>query len=286
MSVRPSPTVRSRRLRYELRRLRTASGLTIEAAADRAEVDAGTLSRWESGARHVRPNDLRVLLDIYGVGGEEREALLTLGREARQRGWWHAYKGDAIPAWFQSYIGLEAEATLIRGYESELVHGLLQTPDYYQAFMTAVPPVGDDETIARMIAVRTARQELLKGDDAPELWVILNEAAIRRPVGGPAVMRAQLEHIAGMAEQAAITVQVLPFRGGAHPAMDGSFSILGYPDPADPDVAYVEAQVGSLFLERPSEVERYDAMWRHLVAKAAGPDESAAMIAQAAADLA
>jgi transcriptional regulator with XRE-family HTH domain len=286
VSARPSPTVRSRRLRYELRRLRAASSLTIEAAADRAEVDAGTLSRWESGARHVRPNDLRVLLDIYEVTGEEREALLALGREARQRGWWHAYRGDAIPEWFQVYIGLEAEATAIRGYESELVHGLLQTPGYYEAFMSAAPAVGDDETIARKIAVRTERQELLKADDAPELWVILNEAVIRRVVGGPSVMRAQLEHVQQMAALKHITVQVLPFRCGAHPAMDGSFSILGYPAAQDPDVAYVEAQVGSLFLERPNEVERYDAMWRHLVAKAAGPDESAVMVAEAAADLA
>jgi transcriptional regulator with XRE-family HTH domain len=286
MPVRPSPTVRRRRLRYELRRLRDEHQLTIEQVQDRSggDIKAPSISRWENGERSVRPTDLRLLLDIYDVHGDRREHLLTLARQAKERGWWQSY-GPAIPDWFQVYVGLEAEAASIRVYEAELVDGLLQTPDYYRAFLRAAPAAADDHQADRKIEVRTARQERLTADDPPEYWAVLNEAVIRRAVGGPAVMRAQLTRIAEMAALPHVSIQVLPFSAGVHPAMDGSFRILGFPEPGDPDVAYLENQAGSLYLEQPAEIDRYARMFSHLIAKALDPDQSRRMITQLAEDL-
>jgi transcriptional regulator with XRE-family HTH domain len=286
MPVRPSPTVRRRRLRYELRRLRDEHGLTIEQVQERSggDIKAPSISRWENGERSVRPTDLRLLLDIYGVDGERREALLTLARQAKERGWWQSY-GSAIPQWFQVYVGLEAEASSVRVYEAELVHGLLQTADYYRAFLRAAPAAAADDEADRKIEVRLARQERLTGDDPPDYWAVLNEAVIRRVVGGAHVMRGQLDHIADMAALPHVNVQVLPFGAGVHPAMDGSFEILGFPEPADPDVVYLENQAGSLYLEEQPEIDRYARMFSHLIAKALDPEESRRMIARIATDL-
>jgi transcriptional regulator with XRE-family HTH domain len=286
MPARPSPTVRGRRLRHELRKIREQHGLTIEQVSERSGGDwnASTISRWETGDRRIRPVDLRRLLDLYEVHGDQREVLLTLARQARERGWWRTY-ADAVPAWFEVYLGLEAEAATIREYSPELVPGLLQTADYYRAFMRAAPNTGDEETIERKAAVRLARQDQLTGTEPPEYWAVLNEAVIRRMVGGPDTMRAQLQHIAEMADLAHVNVQVLAFRAGAHAAMNESFIVLGFPVPADPDVVYLESQAGSLYLEQRPEVERYAAMFSHLIAKALDPDESRALIARAAAEV-
>jgi transcriptional regulator with XRE-family HTH domain len=275
-------------LRYELRRLREQRGLTIEQVAEQSGGDwtPSAISRWETGDRRIRPADLRSLLDVYDVRDDQREVLLTLAREARTRGWWQSYRSDAVPEWFQVYLGLEAEAAAIHEYDAELIPGLLQTADYYRAFMRTAPAAGDEEAIERKIAVRTARQERLSAADPPEFWAVLNEAAIRRVVGGAEVMRAQLEHIAVVANRSRISVQVLPFKAGAHPAMDGSFIVLGFPEAPDPDVVYLESQTGSLYLEKLPEVDRYQAMFNHLVAKALGPEESISLIVRAAAELA
>jgi transcriptional regulator with XRE-family HTH domain len=286
MPVRPSPTVRRRRLRYELRRLRDEHGLTIEQVQERSggDIKAPSISRWENGERSVRPTDLRLLLDIYHVDAERREALLTLARQAKERGWWQSY-GSAIPQWFQVYVGLEAEASSVRVYEAELVHGLLQTADYYRAFLRAAPAAAGDDEADRKIEVRLARQERLTADDPPEYWAVLNEAVIRRVVGGAHVMREQLDHIAEMAGLPHVNIQVLPFGAGVHPAMDGSFEILGFPEPGDPDVVYLENQAGSLYLEEQPEIDRYARMFSHLIAKALDPEESRRMIARIAGDL-
>ena len=286
MPPRPSPTVRRRRLRYELRRLRAEHGLTIEQVQERSggDIKAPSISRWENGERSVRPTDLRLLLDIYDVDGEQREALLTLARQAKERGWWQSY-ASAIPEWFQSYLGLEAEASLIREYAAELVPGLLQTADYARAFLTAPPAAAGEEEIARRVTVRMARQERLVGQDPPEYWAVLNEAVIRRPVGGPAVMRGQLGRLAELAALPHVNIQVLPFTAGVHPAMEGAFSTLDFPEPADPGVIYMENQAGSLYLEQPAEIDHYARMFSHLVAKALDPDQSRHLITQAAADL-
>jgi transcriptional regulator with XRE-family HTH domain len=287
MPPRPSPTVRGRRLRYELRKIREERGLTIEQVTERSGGDwtPSAISRWETGDRRIRPADLRVLLDVYDVHGDQRDALLVLAREARQRGWWQSYRGDAVPEWFQVFLGLEAEASSIREYAAELVPGLLQTADYYRAFLRAEPAADNDEAVERKITVRAERQERLASNDQPTCWFILNEAVIRRAVGGPEVMRGQLNHIAELANQQHLNVQVLPFAARAHPAMDGSFAILGFPNAADPDVVYLEGQMGSLYLEKPPEVERYEGMFTHLMAKALDPDLSVDLIAEAAATM-
>jgi transcriptional regulator with XRE-family HTH domain len=288
MPVRPSPTVRGRRLRVELRRLREQRGLTIENVIAQSGGDwtASAISRWERGERRIRPVDLRALLDIYDVQGDERDVLLTLAREARTRGWWQSYSGDAIPGWFEVYLGLESEAATIREYHAELIPGLFQTEDYYRAYMMTAPAAGDEQTIERKIAVRSERQARLTADDAPKVWAVLNEAAIRRVVGAPDVMRRQLEHVAKLSERPNISVQLLQFHSGAHPAMDGSFTILGFAEALDPDVVYIESQTGSLYLEKEPEVERYQAMFDYLRADAAGPAESRRLIAAAAAGMA
>lgn len=255
----------------------------VVAARSNGDWSASAISRWETGDRRIRPVDLRALLDIYDVRSGEREVLLTLAREARTRGWWQSYSSDAVPEWFQVYLGLESEAQTIREYDAELIPGVFQTEDYYRSFMLAAPAAGDEQAIERKIAVRTARQERLTADDAPEVWVILNEAAIRRVVGGADVMRRQLVRVAELAERPNISVQLLQFRSGAHPAMDGSFIILGFPEALDPDVVYIESHTGSLYLEKEPEVQRYLAMFTHLVASAVGPEESRRMIAEAAA---
>jgi transcriptional regulator with XRE-family HTH domain len=286
MPVRPSPTVRRRRLRYELRRLRTEHGLTIEQVQDRSggDIKAPSISRWENGERSVRPTDLRLLLDIYEVHGEDRETLLTLARQAKERGWWQSY-ASAIPEWFQVYLGLEAEAAQIREYAAELIPGLLQTAEYARAFLQAPPAAASPEEVSRRIAVRLARQERLTADDPPEYWAVLNEAVIRRAPGDAQAMRAQLEHIAAVAELPHVSVQVLPFSAGVHAAMEGAFSALSFPEATDPDIVYMENQAGSLYLEEQAEIDRYTRMFSHLIAKALDPEESRRLIARMAADL-
>jgi transcriptional regulator with XRE-family HTH domain len=282
--ARPSPTVRSRRLRAELRRLRTDLGLTIEDVQERSggDIRIPTLSRWETGDRSIRPNDLRALLDIYGLTeGEEREALLTLCRQAKERGWWQSY-GSAVPGWFQVYVGLESEASVIRQYAAELVPGLFQTADYYTAFLSTSPA---DADISRKVDLRLARQERLTAPDTPECWAVLNEAVIRRNVGPNGTMRKQLARLVEVADLPSVTIQVLPFAAGVHPAMDGGFSILGFPEPSDPSVVYLENAAGSVYLEELAEVARFDRMFSHIIAKALSPEDSRRLLARLAASV-
>ncbi|MFG2084728.1 helix-turn-helix domain-containing protein [Spirillospora sp. NPDC048824] len=274
-------------MRYELRRLREERGLTIDQVVSRSEGDfsSSTISRWETGERRIRPTDLRVLLDVYDVDASRREVLLTFAREARQRGWWHSY-GAAIPSWFQFFVGLEAEAASIQAYESELMPGLLQTPDYYRAFLHAAPAAGNEDEIEHKIEVRSARQRRLTGESPLKFWAVVNEAVIQRVVGTEETMRDQLRHVVDLARQPHVSVQVLPFKAGAHPAMEGSFTILDFPEASDPDVVYLENQTGSLYLEETPQIERYTLMFNYLIAKALDPDESLSMITRVAEELA
>jgi transcriptional regulator with XRE-family HTH domain len=274
--------VRRRRLRAELRRLRAERGLTIDAVQElsKGDIRVPTLSRWETGDRNIRPTDVRLLLDIYGVAGEEREALLALARQAKERGWWQSF-GPSVPSWFQFYVGLESGASTISEYSAELVPGLLQTADYYRAFLGTAP--GDPRITGKEVEVRAARQERLTADDdPPQLWAVLNEAVIRRDAGGAAVMRAQLGHLAELSGLPNVTIQVLPFSAGVHPAMDGSFSILGFPVTSDPAVVYLENQAGSVYLEEPADVESFSRMFSHLIAKALSPEDSGRLLRRVA----
>jgi transcriptional regulator with XRE-family HTH domain len=261
--------------------LRTDLGLTIEDVQERTggDIRVSTLSRWETGERSIRPNDLRALLDVYGLtDGAARETLLTLCRQAKERGWWQSY-GSAVPGWFQSYVGLESEASVIREYSAELVPGLLQTADYYRAFLSTAPA---DADIGPKIRVRTERQERLTATDAPEYWAVLNEAVIRRRVGTNGMIRGQFERLAELADLPNVTIQVLPFSVGVHPAMDGGFSILGFPEPADPSVVYLENSAGSVYLEEATEVDRFSLMFSHIIAMALSPEDSRRFLIAAA----
>jgi transcriptional regulator with XRE-family HTH domain len=280
-----SPTVRGRRLAAELRRLRDTAGLTIEEVAQRLEISASKVSRMETGRRSIHPRDVRDLLDVYEVTGEQREIMLTLARQSRQKGWWHTY-GEAIPEWFEVYVGLESEATSLRTYQTQLVPGLLQTEAYQRAFLRTDPQGTEDQKTDRKVALRMARQERLTNDDPPKLWAVLDEAVIHRVVGDTMIMRQQLEHLIQTAALPHVLLQVLPFAAGAHSAMDGAFMLLGFPEPIDPDVVYLEGQTGGLYLEKPHEIERYTMSFDHLCATALGPEQSVALIQQVIQELA
>ncbi|MCT9929002.1 helix-turn-helix domain-containing protein [Planotetraspora sp. A-T 1434] len=269
MRVGRSPTVRLRRLSGELMRLRGEAGFTREDVALRLGVASSTVYRIETG--HTRPQGrtMRDLLDLYGVGGSERTALLELAREAARRGWWHAF-GDVLPG---PYVGLEAEASSVRNYEPLLVPGLLETEAYARAVVGAAL-VKDPAEIERRITVRMERQRRLAGPEAVDLWVVMDEAALRRPVGGPSVMAEQLRRLGEVALQPNITIQVLPFESGAYLGMGNPLAILTFPDPEDLDVVFLENMGGELYLEDSEQVKGYVQVFDHLRAAALGPEKS------------
>lgn len=278
---RSSPTVRRRRLAAELRKLRKESGKTREQVAEFVGCSPVTVTRIESAQSAPRLADTARMLEFYGVTGARREVLMTLCSEARRRGWWHQYSG-AIPAWFEVYVGIEGEVSEIRSYQPEAIDGRLQAEGYIRALMLADVDVPSGEELERRIAVRMTRQEQLKGDDAPKMWVVLNEAALRREVGGRDTMRDQLTHLIEVSRSNKVVVQVLTYTAGAHPAMDGAFEILRFPDAADPDVVYLQYRRGSIYLEDSADVAAYAELFDHLRARALGPDESRALIAHLA----
>lgn len=273
-------TVGSRRLVIELKRFREQAGLTGEQVADAMGWSVAKVYRIEGDKVRVLPRDVLRLLTLYGIEGEQRDAVMELAKLARGKDWWHQYSG-AIPEWFQFYVGLEAATSAMTEYNAELVTGLLQTEPYARAVMAAALRTDNDD-MERQIAVRMQRQMRLTAADAPTLWVVLNESALHRQVGGPAVMREQLAHIAEVAKLPNVTVQVLRFTAGAHPAMLGSCTLMQFPDPADLDVVYVEAETGALYLEKQEDVRRYSLILDYLRAQALGPAESRALIEQMA----
>jgi transcriptional regulator with XRE-family HTH domain len=286
MPARSSPTVKRRRLAAELRRYRETAGLTIDDVADRLEWSTAKISRIENARVTVLPRDVKFLLTTYGLteADDAWNLLLSLSRESRQKGWWQQY-GDAVPSWFEVYVGLEADASTVWIYQSEFVPGLLQTEDYARAVHRAALVNATDGEIDQLVKVRMARQELLAAEDAPEVWIVLNEAVVRRAVGGRAVMHEQLRRLVEAARMPNITLQVLPFSGGAHPAMDGAFELLSFPEPTDPNIVYVEYHTGALYMEKQQEVSRYKLLFDHLRATAESVDTSRALIARVAEEL-
>jgi transcriptional regulator with XRE-family HTH domain len=276
--MRSSPTVRRRRLAAELRKLRKESGKTREQVAEFVGCSPVTVTRIENGQSVPRLADVARMLEGYGVTGERREILMTLCSEARKRGWWHQYSGT-IPAWFEVYVGIEGEVSEIRSYQPEAIDGRLQTEGYVRALMLADVEVPSAEELERRVSLRIKRQEqFFDGNDAPKMWVVLNEAALRRQVGGPQTMNEQLQHLIEVSRSHKVVLQVLTYAGGAHPAMDGAFEILRFPETTDPDVVYLQYRRGSIYLEDTSDVEAYAELFDHLRARALGPDESRALI--------
>src|ERR1039458_1718137 len=219
------PTVQRLVLGSQLHRLRDSRGITAEQAAEAIRGSHSKISRMEHGRVGFKERDVGDLLTLYGVTDtEERAALLNLAREANTPGWWHTYS-DILPAWLEAYVGLEAAASVLRTYEVQLVPGLLQTEEYARALIRQGSAASEEE-IARRGELRGSRQEILRRPDAPQLWAVVDEGALRRPVGSTEVIRGQLKHLIEVADHPAVTLQVLPFQVGAHAAMGGPFTIL------------------------------------------------------------
>lgn len=272
-----SPTVRRRRLAAELRRLRAAAEVTQQQAAAHLGCTQAKIGRFETAKRSPSVGDVAALLDFYEVADDQHEHLITLARDARKRGWWHPYS-DVLPEWYETYVGLESEASTIHTYESEAIPGLMQTEEYAFALTKATLIRAEESEIARRVELRMQRQLRVAGSDPAELWAVVGEVALRRRVGGPGVLRRQLDHVLKLAELPHVTLQVMPLDGGAHPAQAGPFVILGYSDRSDPGVVYLETHVGGLYLEREIELLNYKRMMDHLRAHALNPEGSAQLI--------
>ena len=251
------PTVRRMLVGAQLRRLRTDLGLSRAEAAEAIRASEWKIHRLENGQVGFKERDLADLLTLYGVTDPDLvEELLALAADANSPGWWQHY-GDVLPQWFRNYVDLEAAAILIRTYEGQFIPGLLQTDDYMRALVHGAHLEDSNEEIGRRVRLRMARQMLLTREQPPRLWAVVDEAALRRPVGGPEVMRGQLERLLEASKAPNVTLQILPFATGAHPAMGSSFSILRFPDQELPDVVYLEHLTNAVYLDKRPEVERY-----------------------------
>ena len=266
------PTVLRILLGAQLRRLREARRLSLEEAGNVIRASHSKISRLETGRVGFKDRDIVDLLTFYGITDEmEREALRALASKANSPGWWHDYS-DVLPHWFEAYVGLEEAASQIRAYEVQFVPGLLQTEDYARAVTTL--GYSNPKEITRRVGLRLARQALLTRPDPPSLWVVLDEAVLRRPIGGLTVMRAQLEHIIEMSQLPNVTVQVVPFTAGGHAAAGGQFSVLRFGEYDLPDVVYLEQLTSSLYLDKREIVDSYLAVMERLCIEAATPANS------------
>ncbi|MGC5010423.1 helix-turn-helix domain-containing protein [Streptosporangium sp. DT93] len=272
-----SPTVRRRRLSAELIRLREQAGLSVEEAGRRLEWSRGRLNKMEAN-KWTRPDlgNIRALLDLYAVTDPvQHEAILTLARQSREKGWWSNYQD----IWRGSLAGFEAEASLINTYEDLRVPGLLQTKDYAAAMFKG-GQVMEDTQISRRVEARLTRQTILHDKTCPALWAVIDEAALTKTVGGPSVMRQQLRHIIEMSARPNIHVQVLPDSAGAHAAMDGAFTILNFQDQDDPSIVYIETATSDLYLETHEELQRYKLIFDLIRSSALSPSSSVARMAE------
>jgi transcriptional regulator with XRE-family HTH domain len=271
---RGAPTVRRMLVGARLRRLRTDAGLSREQAGEAIRASAWKLHRLENGQVGFKERDLIDLLRLYGVtDSDEIDTFIALAQEANQPGWWNPYS-DLLPQWFRAYVDLEAVAEQIRSYEGHLVPGLLQTEEYMRALMHATLRDRRPEEIDRRVALRLTRQQLLTREGGPFLWAVVDEAALRRPVGGPKVLRAQLERLIEAATLPRVSLQVLPFEVGAHAAMVGAFSILRFADQELPDVVYLEQATNAAYLDRPEDVEAYAHVMSSVGVRGTPPDQT------------
>jgi transcriptional regulator with XRE-family HTH domain len=258
----------------QLRRLRESRGITREAAGYSIRASESKISRMELGRVSFKARDVEDLLTLYGVTDEtERASLLGLAREANVAGWWHSY-GDVLPGWFQTYIGLEGAASLIRIYEVQFVHGLLQTEAYAHAVVTRGMPDAPHAEIDRRVALRLERQKILVSERAPHFHAVLDEAALRRPYGDREVMRDQLKHLIEVSERPNVTLQVMPFSFGGHAGESGAFTMLRFPESDLSDIVYLEQLTSALYLDKREEVAQYERVMERLHRDSPGPEES------------
>lgn len=275
-----SPTVWRRWLAFELTRLREQAGLTQKDVAAALRCTPGKVSYYETAERPVVVRDLdEVLLPLYNVPAERWPRYLQAAKDARQKGWWERFNAPALPGWFSFYVGLEQGATQLRSYAGLLVPGLLQTADYADGTFRRTAEHHTENEIARRVELRLARQAILDREPDPlRLAVVLDEAALRRGVNGPDVMKVQLLHLAAAAERPHVTIQVVPFTHGYYPGMTGSFQILSFAPPTDPGVVYIEHRGGALYLEQALQIEEHVVTFEHICFRALPPDDSVALI--------
>jgi transcriptional regulator with XRE-family HTH domain len=267
------PTVLRILLGSQLRMLREARGITREEAGYTIRASGSKISRMELGRVSFKERDVTDLLTLYGVDEDEAATLVELAIQANSPGWWHKY-GDVLPDWFQVYVGLEEAASLIRLYEVQFVPGLLQTADYARAVVRLGQPGAAPEEIERRVSLRLGRQELLTKPGGPRLWAIVDEAALRRPIGGKEVMRAQLVQLTEATKEPQVTLQVMPFRTGGHAAEAGAFTIMRFPEPDLPDVVYLEQLTSALYLDKRDDVEKYTEVMERLSVESESPERS------------
>jgi transcriptional regulator with XRE-family HTH domain len=274
---RVTPTIQRRRLGNALRLAREQAGKTQEEAAAAIDARSTKISRIELGQSGLTLTDLRVLFDFYGIAHEDRGWMEDLARAGRKRGRWSAYRKD-LPNWFRRFVELESSASEIRWYQTEAVPGILQIEDYIHAMLTTAQPRATDEEVDRQVHVRLQRQSVVQQPDESMLRFILSESAIRRVVGDAPIMRAQLRHIAEMAERPNVELQVLPFDAKTYQAATFAFVILRFESDAASDVVYLEDFTNAAYVDGPDEVQAYTSLWNRLQAAALGPVESRHLI--------
>jgi transcriptional regulator with XRE-family HTH domain len=276
VSVQPGggPTVLRILLGSQLRNLRESRGITREDAGYTIRASGSKISRMELGRVSFKERDVTDLLTLYGVDDPgERAALVDLARQANSPGWWHKYS-DVLPDWFQVYVGLEEAASLIRIYELQFVPGLLQTADYARAVVHLGQRGAPREEIEHRVSLRLERQQVLARRLPPRVWVVVDEAALRRPIGGPEVMRGQIERLIEAGKEPNVTIQVMPFRFGGHAAESGPFTLMRFPDLDLPDVVYIEQLTSALYLDKREDVERYTEVMERLSVESEPPEHT------------
>lgn len=271
-----SPTARRRRLSIELKKLREANALTCAQVGAALDWSGSKVNRMETGSGRVQPSDIDALCRFYDTGDELREFLKSLARQAKTRGWWQVHGSNAVPTWFSIYIGLEQDASTFRQYQCEVLPGLMQTPAYARELHKTGAHVPAKD-IDRAVNVRVERQAMLTGPQAPDAWFVVNEAALRNVIGDRPLMREQLERVLESSELPSVTVQVLPFDSGTYPTT-GSFTMLGFPDPEDPDIVYRDGITDAVYLEGEHHVREYTRAFDGLRAAALSPQRSAQLI--------
>ena len=267
-----SPTVLRILLGTQLRRLRTEKGISREDAGYSIRASHAKISRLELGQVSFKQRDVADLLTLYGVTDPaEREALLALAKQANAPGWWHKY-GDLLPSWFEVYIGLEGAASAIRTYENQFVPGLLQTPAYARAVIELAHERASTQELDRRVALRTTRQKRL--ENGLTMWAVIDEAVVRRTLGGQETMREQIAHLLELTAERNITVQIMPFDRGGHAAAGGPFSILRFPERELPDVVYMEQLTSALYLDKPADSDHYMEVMDRLSIQAEEPKQT------------
>lgn len=272
------PTVLRMMLGAQLRRLRETRGASPEEAGEAIRGTRSKISRLELGRSSFKQRDVADLLTFYQVTEEkEREELLALARQANAPGWWHQYS-DLMTTWLETYIGLEEAASVIRTYEMQFVHGLLQTADYARAVVRLRHEETPETEVNRRVELRLHRQRLLTMPTGPQVWSVVDESALRRAYGGRDVMRAQLRHLIEIAENPNVTLQVMPFAAGGHAAAGGPFTILRFPQPDLPDIIYLEQLTSALYLDKPTDIDDYTDTMNQLCVDAEQPDRTARLL--------